>query len=146
MLLRFGAAPEDRARIMLDRVRARLESRRYVGQPYGDFGMLCVWPPFADASALRDKSASPYRYHNGGEWPWLDAVYAAERLRRNLHGWRYPLTRWWEVCLEHGWAGPVEHYSTPFGRGSLLQAWSCLPAAVALRYAEQVAAGDPDEA
>lgn len=146
MLLRFGAAPEDRARIMLDRVRARLESRRNPDQPYGDFGMLCAWPPFADISALRDKSASPYRYHNGGEWPWLDAVYAAERLRRNLPGWRYPLTRWWEVCLERGWAGPVEHYSTPFGRGSLLQAWSCLPTAVALRYAEQVAAGDPDEA
>jgi len=108
--------------------------------------MLCAWPPFADASALRAKSADPYRYHNGGEWPWLDAVYASERLRRGLGGWRYPLTRWWEVCLERGWAGPVEHYSTPFGRGSLLQAWSCLPAAVALRYAKQVAAGDPDEA
>jgi glycogen debranching enzyme len=146
MLLRFGAAPEDRARAMLKRVRARLESRRNPDQPYGDFGMLCAWPPFADASALRAKSVSPYRYHNGGEWPWLDAVYAAERLRRNLPGWRYPLTRWWEVCLERGWAGPVEHYSTPFGRGSLLQAWSSLPAAVALRYAEQMAAGDPDEA
>ena len=146
MLLRFDAAPDDRARTMLDRARARLESRRNADQPYGDFGMMCAWPPFADASALRAKSASPYRYHNGGEWPWLDAVYAAERLRRGLPGWRYPLTRWWEVCLERGWAGPVEHYSTPFGRGSLLQAWSCLPAAVALRYADRVAAGDPDEA
>jgi glycogen debranching enzyme len=146
MLLRFDAAPQDRAAIMLDRVRARLESRRNADQPYGDFGMLCAWPPFADASALRAKSAFPYRYHNGGEWPWLDAVYAAERLRRGLPGWRYPLTRWWEVCLERGWAGPVEHYSTPFGRGSLLQAWSSLPAAVALRYAEQMASTGPDEA
>jgi len=146
MLLRFDAAPREHARAMLDRVRARLESRRNADQPYGDFGMLCAWPPFADASALRDKSASTYRYHNGGEWPWLDAVYAAERLRRGLPGWRYPLTRWWEMCLEHGWAGPVEHYSTPYGRGSLLQAWSCLPAAVALRYAGQIAVGDPDEA
>jgi glycogen debranching enzyme len=146
MLLRFDAAPEDRAGIMLDHVRARLESRRNPDQPYGDFGMLCAWPPFADASALRAKSAFPYRYHNGGEWPWLDAVYAAERLRRNLPGWRYPLTRWWEMCLERGWAGPVEHYSTPFGRGSLLQAWSSLPAAVALRYAEQMASAGLDEA
>ena len=146
MLLRFDASPEDRALTMLEHVRARLESRHNPDQPYGDFGMLCAWPPFADTAALRAKSASPYRYHNGGEWPWLDAVYAAERLRRGLPGWRYPLTRWWEMCLERGWAGPVEHYSTPFGRGSLLQAWSSFPAAVALRYAAQVAAGDPDEA
>ena len=117
---------------MLDEVRSRLESRRNGEQPYGDFGMLCAFPPFADHAALRSKSAYPYRYHNGGEWPWLDAVYAAERLRRGLPGWRYPLTRWWSYCLEQGWAGPVEHFSRPFGRGSLLQGWSSLPAAVAL--------------
>jgi hypothetical protein len=40
----------------------------------------------------------------------------------------------------------VEHFSRPFGRGSLLQGWSSLPAAVALQYANQVLAGDPDEA
>ena len=146
MLLRFDAAPGERARALLERVRDTLESRRNADQPYGDFGMLCAWPPFADPAALRAKSTDPYRYHNGGEWPWLDAVYAAERLRRNLPGWGYPLLRWWEVCLERGWAGPVEHFSTPFGRGSLLQAWSSLPAAVALAYAAQVLAGDPDEA
>ena len=78
--------------------------------------------------------------------PWLDAIYAAERLRRGLGGWRYPLTRWWSWCLEQGWAGPVEHYSRPYGRGSLLQGWSNLPAAVALQYTERVLAGDPDEA
>ena len=105
-----------------------------------------VWPPFADAAALRAKSAFPFRYHNGGDWPWLDAVYAAERLRRGLPGWRYPLMRWWEECLEHGWAGAVEHYSTPFGRGSLLQAWSSLPAEVALAYAGTLMAGDADPA
>jgi hypothetical protein len=39
----------------------------------------------------------------------------------------------------------VEHYSVPYGRGSLLQGWSSLPAAVALQYADTVMAGDPDE-
>jgi len=144
MLLRYDAVPAPRALAVLDEVRERLESRRNDEQPYGDFGMLCAFPPFADRGALRSKSAYAYRYHNGGEWPWLDAVYAAERLRRGLPGWRYPLTRWWSYCLEQGWAGPVEHYSVPFGRGSLLQGWSSLPAAVALQYAERVAAGDPD--
>ena len=146
MLLRYDAVPQARALTVLDEARQRLESRRNDEQPYGNFGMLCAFPPFADHAALRAKSAYPYRYHNGGEWPWLDAVYAAERLRRGLTGWRYPLTRWWSYCLEQGWAGPVEHFSRPFGRGSLLQAWSSLPAAVALQYAERVAAGDPDEA
>ena len=146
MLLRFGAVPEARALTLLDEVRSRLESRRNHDQPYGDFGVLCAFPPFADRAVLRSKSADPYRYHNGGEWPWLDAVYAAERLRRGLAGWRYPLTRWWSYCLEQGWAGAVEHYSVPYGRGSLLQGWSSLPAAVALQYAERVLAGDPDEA
>ncbi len=145
MLLRYAAAPEARALAVLDEVRQRLESRRNGDQPNGDFGMLCCFPPFADHAALRAKSAYPYRYHNGGDWPWLDAVYAAERLRRGLPGWRYPLTRWWSYALEQGWAGPVEHFSRPFGRGSLLQAWSSLPAAVALQYLDRVLAGDPDE-
>jgi hypothetical protein len=143
-VLRFAVAPDDEAATMLDDVRARLESRHNPRQRYGDFGMLCAWPTFADRSALRGKTAFPYRYHNGGDWPWLDGLYAAERLRRDLGGWRYPLTRWWETCLERGWAGAVEHFSPAYGRGSLLQAWSSLPAAVALQYAEQVLAGDPD--
>jgi glycogen debranching enzyme len=145
-LLRFEAVADERAQVMLEQAREHLESRRNSEQPYGDFGMLCVWPPFADRAALRAKSAFPYRYHNGGDWPWLDGLYAAERLRRGLGGWRYPLLRWWAACLERGWAGPVEHFSAPFGRGSLLQAWSSLPAAVALGWADRVLAGDPAEA
>ncbi|HEY3796807.1 MAG TPA: hypothetical protein VGL58_00510 [Caulobacteraceae bacterium] len=143
-LLRHDALPADKALTMLGQVQDRLESRRNTDQPYGDFGMLCCFPPFARAADLRAKSADAYRYHNGGDWPWLDALYAGERLRRSLSGWRYPLTRWWEWCLAQGWAGAVEHYSVPFGRGSLLQAWSCLPAAVALQYADKMAAGDPE--
>ena len=143
-LLRFGAAPEARANPVLGACRGQLESRHNARQPYGDFGMLCVDPPFARADELRAKSAFPYRYHNGGDWPWLDGLYAAERLRRGLAGWRYPLTRWWSWCLENGWAGAVEHFSPAYGRGSLMQAWSSLPAAVALDHRVQVLAGDPD--
>jgi glycogen debranching enzyme len=144
-LVRHGAVPEARAAEVLEQVRSRLESRRNADQPCGDFGMLCVWPPYGRRGELRGKSAFPYRYHNGADWPWLDALYAAERLRRGLGGWRYPLTRWWETALENGWAGAVEYASPAFGRGSLLQAWSSLPAAVALTYADQVLEGDPDD-
>ena len=144
-LLRHDALPEDQALTILEAVRQRLESRRNGAQPYGDFGMLSVFPPFARRQDLRAKSAFAYRYHNGADWPWLDALYAGERLRRALPGWRYPLLRWWEVALAQGWAGAIEYFSPPFGRGSLLQAWSSLPAAVALTYADRVLAGDAEE-
>ena len=92
----------------------------------------------------RSKSAFAYRYHNGSDWPWLSGLYAEERLRRGLPGWRYPMLRWWETCLEQGWMGAVEYFAPPWGRGSLLQGWSGMPAAAALKYRDVVLAGDPD--
>lgn len=141
-LLVFDAAPAERAQALLGAVRERLESRN-AAQPFGDWGVMCVSPPYRRRGDLRGKSAFPFRYHNGGDWPWLDGLYARERLRRGLGGWRYPLTRWWETCLARGWAGAVEHFSPAYGRGSLLQAWSSLPAAVALGWRQAVLAGDP---
>jgi hypothetical protein len=146
MLLHFGAVSEARAASVLDSVRTNLETRRNSRQPWGDWGMMCAFPPYARPKDLRAKSAFAFRYHNGGDWPWLDGVYAAERLRRGLPGWRYPLVRWWETSLAEGWAGPVEYFSPPFVRGGLLQGWSSLPAAVALAFADQVLAGDPEDA
>ena len=143
-LLRHRAVPEPRALQVLEAAREALESRCNSRQPYGDFGMLCVFPPFSRPEELRGKTASPYRYHNGADWPWLDGLYAGERLARGLGGWRYPLTRWWESAMAAGWAGAVEYFSPAFGRGSLLQGWSSLPAAVVLAHADQVLAGDPD--
>ena len=142
-LLRADAVAPARARQVLDSVRAILESR-YARQSWGDWGVLCAWPPFRRRADTRAKSAFPLRYHNGADWPWLDGLYAGERLRRGLSGWRYPLTRWWETGVAQGWAAPVEYFSPPFGRGGLLQGWSALPAAVALAHADAVLAGDPD--
>jgi glycogen debranching enzyme len=105
---------------------------------------MCAHPPYGRRGDLRSKTAFPLRYHNGSDWPWLDGVYAGERLRRGLSGWRYPLVRWWEMCLAKGWLGAVEYYAPPWGRGSLLQGWSGLPAAVALQFRERVLKGDPD--
>lgn len=143
-LLAFGAAPPDRALATLEAVRTNLESRWNDRQPYGDWGMLCVFPPYRRRADLRGKSGFAWRYHNGGDWPWLDGLYARERLRRGLAGWRYPLTRWWETSLVNGWPDAVEHFSPPYGRGSLLQAWSSLPAAVALFHREAVLVGDDE--
>ena len=144
MLLRYDAVPPDKALIVLEAIRQRLESRHNAVQRWGDWGVLCAHPPFARRSDVRLKTAFPYRYHNGADWPWLDGVYARERLRRGLGGWRYPLLRWWETCLANGWAGPVEYFSPPFGRGCLLQGWSSHPAAVALEISSGLLAGDPE--
>lgn len=141
-LLRFDAVDDARARTMLDAAAALLESRHNAEQPYGDWGVLCAFPPFKRRTDTRAKTAFAYRYHNGSDWPYLSGLYAGERLRRGLPGWRYPLTRWWQTCLDNGWMGAVEYFSPPFGRGSLLQGWSSMPAAVALAHRDRVLAGD----
>lgn len=144
-LLRYRATSEDRALQALDAVAQRLESRHNQQQPYGDWGVLCAYPPFKRSKDVRAKSAFAFRYHNGSDWPYLDGLYAEERLRRGLGGARYALTRWWQACLASGWAGAVEYYSPPFGRGSLLQGWSGLPAHVAVKYRDVLLAGGDDE-
>ena len=131
-LTRYAAVPDDKAKRLLRAMEATLESRHNAEQPYGDWGVLCAYPPFKRARDVRAKTAFAFRYHNGSDWPYLDGLYASERLRHGLGGARYALTRWWEVCLESGWAGPVEYFAPPFGRGSLLQGWSSMPAHVAL--------------
>ncbi|MDR3473965.1 MAG: glycogen debranching protein [Devosia sp.] len=133
-LSRYGAVSAEKAVRLLRSVEATLESRNNTEQPYGDWGVLCAYPPYKRPGDVRAKSAFAFRYHNGSDWPYWDGVYAEERLRRGLGGARYALTRWWEMCLANGWAGAVEYYSPPFGRGSLLQGWSALPAAVAVKY------------
>ncbi|MGK9234131.1 GH116 family glycosyl hydrolase [Inquilinus limosus] len=141
-LLRADALPPDRAEATLRAMQRRLYSGANADQPYGDWGVLCAFPPYKRRRDTRAKSAFAFRYHNGADWPYWDGVLARELLRRGLPGWRYPLLRWWESCLANGWLGAVEYFSPPFGRGSLLQGWSGGPAGVALEFASQVLAGE----
>lgn len=144
-LSRFDAISPERAKALLRAMEESLESRNNGKQPYGDWGMLCAYPPFKRAGDTRSKTAFPFRYHNGSDWPYWDGVYAEERLRHKLGGARYPLTRWWETCLENGWAGAVEYFSPPYGRGSLLQGWSAMPAAVVLKYGLDAVNAEPGQ-
>ncbi|ARO23492.1 glycogen debranching protein [Rhizobium sp. S9] len=142
-LSRFSAISEERAVGLLRAFETRLETRNNQEQPYGSWGVMCAYPPFKRQSDLRSKTAFPYRYHNGSDWPYWDGAYAEERLRHGLRGARYALTRWWETCLDNGWIGAVEYFSPPYGRGSLLQGWSAMPAAVALKYGLDAANSEP---
>lgn len=139
-LLRFKAVPPERAKAVLARMEKVLESRNNAEQPYGDWGVLCAFPPFKRPKDTREKSYFAYRYHNGSDWPYLSGLYAEQRLAYGLDGADYPLLRWWKTCLEEGWMGAVEYFSPPWGRGSLLQGWSSMPAAAALAFKDKLAA------
>lgn len=139
-LLRFGAVSADRARTVLGHVADLLETRNNDRQPYGDWGVMCAWPPFKRPADTRAKSAFAYRYHNGSDWPYLSGLYAEQRLHFGLDGWDYPLTRWWKTSLENGWIGSVEYFSPPFARGSLLQGWTGMHAAAILEYRDVIEA------
>ncbi|MGR9173576.1 glycogen debranching protein [Rhizobium sp. KDH_Rht_773_N] len=137
-LLRYRAVSPERARTVLGKVEALLESRNNGDQPYGDWGVMCAFPPFKRPKDTRSKSAFAYRYHNGSDWPYLSGLYAEQRLLHGLAGAEYPLLRWWETCLEEGWMGAVEYFAPPWGRGSLLQGWSSMPAMAALAHKEKL--------
>ena len=130
--VRYGLADDARARRTLAAMRQRLETRHNHAQPYGDWGVMNVFPPYAPWVRRRGKSRFAYRYHNGADWPVWDGVYAEQRMRLGVGGWRYPLTRWWAVGLAQGRATPVEYASPPFGAGSPSNAWSSMPAAALL--------------
>lgn len=135
-----GAFDHTQTAALLDQVATQLETRNNQKQPHGDWGVMCAWPPYSTRGDLRGKTTFAYRYHNGSDWPWLDGLYARARLRTGLDGWQYPLLHWWEYGLSQGWTSPVEYFSPPYGRGSLLQGWSSMAAAVALDHSATVLA------
>lgn len=130
LTLLYGIADETRARRVLDAARRMLQSRYNHDQPYGDWGVLCAFPPYQRAQDLFSLSADPYRYHNGADWLYWDAVYAQILRARGDADWYYVLTRGWEYGLTQGWLTPIEYFSPPYPPGGFLQAWSSLPAAV----------------
>lgn len=121
--------PPHRHQALVDSILRCLVTASNPQQPYGDWGIMSCFPPYGRRQDLRAKSAFPYRYHNGADWPLWDGVLAAVLLRDRRPGWRYPLLRWWTYGMERGWPEPVEYYSPPWGRGSPLQAWSGMAAA-----------------
>lgn len=131
-LLRYGVADEARARTTLETVRRRLETRNDSTQAHGDWGVSCLRPGHPSWVRRRAKARFPLRYHEGAEWPYWSAVYAEQALRRGLDGWRYPLTRWWEVGLAAGRTTPGEYHSPPWPAGSRATGWSSMPVAAAL--------------
>ena len=124
--IHFGLATEEQSSKILKALKQLLFTRNNQAQPYGDWGVMSVFPGYSASTKRRGKSLFPYRYHNGADWPYWDGLLAWILAERNDPDYQYALTRWWEYGLEQGWPEPVEYFSPPFGRGSPLQAWSSL--------------------
>jgi hypothetical protein len=132
--VRFGLANPEQSQQMLDAVEKNLLSVNNPHQPYSNWGVLCCYPSYRNSQDVFAKSAYPYRYHNGSEWPYLSAL-AALLLRQfgfQAQTWQYALTRWWQYSLDQGWLTPVEFHSPAYPPGAFLQGWSALAALVIL--------------
>jgi glycogen debranching enzyme len=127
--LLWGLVPEERRERFLCNLEQLLETRNNSGQPFGDWGVMSVFPPYQYPEHLVEKSMDEYCYHNGSEWPYWSAFYALvkKRLGKEYH---YPLTRWFVLGTEQGWYTPFEYHNPLTGRGSLLQGWSAFAAAL----------------
>ncbi|HEY8542678.1 MAG TPA: GH116 family glycosyl hydrolase [Pseudothermotoga sp.] len=119
----YDIADKDKALSTLSKMHDLLETRNNSEQPYGDWGVMNVWPPYKKRSHLFGKSAFPFRYHNSSCWPYLNCAYALAQFKNGFDP-SYGLLEWWKYSLKHGWLNLVEYYSPAYHRGGLNQGWS----------------------
>ena len=124
----FGIASEERTESVLDNMEKILESGNNP-QMEEDFGAMCVYPPYQTPGVAVHKSARPFDYHNGANWPFLTAMYAYAKA---LHGkeWRDVLLAPFRYNVKRGVYTAVEYFSPYCKTGSCLQAWSSAAAFV----------------
>jgi hypothetical protein len=134
VVLHFHVVDETHAVRLVEAAKRLLRASNNNQQPYGDYGLLCAYPVYSNPTDLFDKSAYPYCYHNGADWPYWDGMFAGVLLERRDPLALDVLTRWWVYSLEQGWLTPVEYYSPPFPADGMLQGWSSMPAATLKRY------------
>lgn len=119
----FGIADKEKALRMLGNMERWLETKNNHAQRAGDFGVMCVYPFYSRVDGARNKSAQPYHYHNGANWPYLSAMYAAAKRKYGME-YRYALESWFDYNVQRGNYTPVEYFAPPHKDGSLLQAWA----------------------
>ena len=128
--LLFDLAEGERAALVLNNMERILESANNKTQPGGDFGAMCVYPLYQRVGEAVHKSARPFDYHNGANWPFLTAMYAYAKAKFGRE-WRDVLLAPFRYCLPRGIYTAVEYFSPYCKAGSRLQAWS---SAVAFTY------------
>ena len=119
----FGIAEGERAQRVLSAMEKLLESKNNKKQGGGNFGVMCVYPPYKHPKAACHKSARLYDYHNGANWCYLTAMYA---YAKQLYGrdWKGPILDTFRYLFAHGHYTPIEYFSPVCPPGSPLQGWS----------------------
>ncbi len=125
----YGVATPKQTRQLLANMQHRLETRYNAKQPFGNWGTMCVYPLYQHQAHLVEKSSHAFECHNGSDWPFLSCLYAFVKARFNMD-YSYPLTCWYQHCLEHEWATPIGSYSPISGGHSFLHASSSIGAFV----------------
>ncbi len=125
----FRIADDGKATRMLKNMERILETRNNHEQKAGDYGVMCVYPFYADIYGIYNKSSQPYFYHNGGNWPYQSAMYAYAKKKFGME-YEYALCSWFDYNVAKGNYTPIEFYSSVQPDGSLLQAWSGVAAFV----------------
>lgn len=111
---------------LLDRL-LQLESRKNDGIGYGDWGVSNVFPFYEGTRA--------YHYQNGTDWPFLDGINVAARLKAGDANWYYPMTQWWIYWNASGRKGVMPEFVSPIDEDpGLSQAWSSNPMFSFVRY------------
>ena len=123
----YGIADERQSVRLLESCERILDSRN--NPDVEPFGMFCVYPLYKSLRGAINKSATPFNYHNGADWPYWSAMLA---YAYKMYGFEYEfaLKNWFFYNLEKGNYTPVEYFSPYCKDGSLLQAWSSAAAFV----------------
>jgi len=125
----WGIADESRAISMLKNMERILECRNNTSVSLEDFGVMSVYPLYKGAHSAYRKSADPFNYHNGANWPYLSAMYAYAKRKYGME-YRYALGSWFPYNIERCNYTPVEYFSPVCADGSFLQAWNATVAFV----------------
>ncbi len=123
----FDIADPRQSVRLLENCVSRLDSRNHTA--LAPFGTLSVYPLYKDIHATVNKSARPFDYHNGAEWPYWSAL-LAYALKMYGFAYDFPLKNWFSYNLNRGNFTPIEYFSPYCKDGSLLQAWSSVAAFV----------------
>ena len=124
----FGVCGKEQSARLLQAAEKYLDTRKN-GMQAPDFGIASVFPLYKKIGSAARKSAQPFNYHNGANWPYLSAVYAYAQALCG-RDYSYALTSWFDYNVKRGNYTPIEYFSPYCRDGSLLQAWSGLGAFV----------------
>ncbi|MDG1949244.1 MAG: amylo-alpha-1,6-glucosidase, partial [bacterium] len=121
----YDVAPPDQRAQLFESLK-QLETRENAAVS-GDWGVMNAWPYY--------EGFTEHDYHNATDWPFLDGMNVAARLKYNDPDWYYPMTRWWTYNQELGNGQVLPEYVSPYeNNAGDLQAWSVNPMTSFIQY------------